>query len=448
MLVEQTMTQIFLSHSGRNEQRMRNLKHRLETVGFKVWVYQDSLPGGRIRSRYLEEIRHSDFFIVLLSVQSLLSDDVLQELKEAIEFGTEKWGDFTHFLHLISLENHREVEKLLAQKMPQLSSLERIPYEKRDKIDAMIKNLASYAQITLNNQPNAPVGSWKTFPCSNFATMHPDSPLYCIQPSKTVGEALWIMRAKRIRHLPVTENGEPGSPLVGMISERDVAKFLSADTENANRVLNDGVMTDHVVVRLKPDDSIEEAIRLLSTQISDPYEPMHRHFVSAIPIVDNNNCAVGILSYINILNSMMRGELPVPNIKVQDCMTPFDKLDVALQGDRMASIYASYVVAKGTRTIPVINNRRDRMVLGMISDRNIFRTMQDTTSPDNMPVEHKDVMIEADNMDLILPSSLLADVIHHYRRSPRPDGLLAIDTPNSRRLLGVMEYVNLFKKLL
>jgi CBS domain-containing protein len=51
--------------------------------------------------------------------------------------------------------------------------------------------------------------------------------VYYIQPHQTIEECMALMTAKRIRHLPVLEQGR----LVGIISIGDVVKALIADKE-------------------------------------------------------------------------------------------------------------------------------------------------------------------------------------------------------------------------
>jgi len=49
-----------------------------------------------------------------------------------------------------------------------------------------------------------------------------------VGPSVTVGEAMAIVTAKRIRHLPVVENGK----LLGMVSSGDLTRWVSRGRES------------------------------------------------------------------------------------------------------------------------------------------------------------------------------------------------------------------------
>lgn len=51
--------------------------------------------------------------------------------------------------------------------------------------------------------------------------------VYCVTPEDTIGQCMAIMNSKRVRHLPVLEEGH----LVGLVSIRDVVKMLIAEKE-------------------------------------------------------------------------------------------------------------------------------------------------------------------------------------------------------------------------
>ena len=51
------------------------------------------------------------------------------------------------------------------------------------------------------------------------------TPVYFVHPDQSMEECMALMTEKRIRHIPVMENGK----LTGVISIRDVIKWLIAD---------------------------------------------------------------------------------------------------------------------------------------------------------------------------------------------------------------------------
>ena len=111
---------------------------------------------------------------------------------------------------------------------------------------------------------------------------------------KTVKE---IFSSVRFHHLLVVESGR----LVGVLSDRDLLKALSprigtpAETEDDSATLNKRVhqiMTRRPIV-LKSDAAIHEAIDIFN-----------KHNISCIPVVDDENKPVGILSWRDILKEI------------------------------------------------------------------------------------------------------------------------------------------------
>ena len=80
-----------------------------------------------------------------------------------------------------------------------------------------------------------------------------------LSPETTAGEALALCRERRIRHLPVLDDGR----LVGIVSDRDLRSATPAlgdpaRAEALGRILVRDVMAREVAT-IRPDDPIEEA---------------------------------------------------------------------------------------------------------------------------------------------------------------------------------------------
>jgi CBS domain-containing protein len=61
------------------------------------------------------------------------------------------------------------------------------------------------------------------------------SPLIVVSPETSIDECMALMTERRIRHLPVAENGE----VVGVISIGDVVKFQSREQSVQLQYLNE-----------------------------------------------------------------------------------------------------------------------------------------------------------------------------------------------------------------
>jgi hypothetical protein len=88
----QAKAQIFLSYAREDEVRVAHLYKRLTDAGFKPWMdTKDILPGEVWKSRIQEAIRHSDFFLVCLSANSVSKRGFLQrELRNALDLWQER----------------------------------------------------------------------------------------------------------------------------------------------------------------------------------------------------------------------------------------------------------------------------------------------------------------------------------------------------------------------
>jgi acetoin utilization protein AcuB len=117
-----------------------------------------------------------------------------------------------------------------------------------------------------------------------------------IAPAATAGEALALMRQRRIRHLPVVDGGR----LVGMLSDRDVRSALPSaavlgeieeDDPATSRPVADIMTADPLTI--PPSQPVEEAARLLTEQR-----------IGVVPVVDGSRL-LGILSADDLLRAFV-----------------------------------------------------------------------------------------------------------------------------------------------
>jgi acetoin utilization protein AcuB len=117
-----------------------------------------------------------------------------------------------------------------------------------------------------------------------------------VTSSETISQADELMNANKIRQLPVVEAKE----LVGIVTDRDIRSFLSGSLlENPvarERALNtevQEVMTTEPIT-LAADDDLQEAVELLIEQK-----------VGGIPVVDDAEGLVGIVTYVDVLRCFL-----------------------------------------------------------------------------------------------------------------------------------------------
>ena len=117
-----------------------------------------------------------------------------------------------------------------------------------------------------------------------------------ITPAETVGQADELMTENKIRQLPVVD----GPALLGIVTDRDIRSFLSgsllSDPEAREKALNTPVREVMTLepLTLSPDDELEEAVELLIDEK-----------IGGIPVVDEAEGLVGIVTYVDILQCFL-----------------------------------------------------------------------------------------------------------------------------------------------
>jgi acetoin utilization protein AcuB len=115
-----------------------------------------------------------------------------------------------------------------------------------------------------------------------------------LSPETTAAEALALCRERRIRHLPVLEEGR----LVGIVSDRDLRSAAPAlgdpgRTEALQNLRISAVMTRDVV-SARPDDPIEEAANT-----------MREKKIGCLPIVEEDEL-VGIITSSDVMEALVQ----------------------------------------------------------------------------------------------------------------------------------------------
>ena len=109
---------------------------------------------------------------------------------------------------------------------------------------------------------------------------------------ETIATAARLLDELEIRHLPVVDDA---GELVGMLSDRDVRGALAASDGGAPapsaRVAD--IMNGNVIKAVADDELIDVAELMVDNRIG------------AVPIVDARGTLVGIVSYVDLLGSMI-----------------------------------------------------------------------------------------------------------------------------------------------
>ena len=113
--------------------------------------------------------------------------------------------------------------------------------------------------------------------------------------NESIGEADRLMVENGIRQLPVVD----GSALLGIITDRDIRSYLAnslLDESTRNKALQTPVreiMTTEPLT-LAPDDDLRDAVELLIEEK-----------IGGVPVVDEAEGVVGIVTYVDILRCFL-----------------------------------------------------------------------------------------------------------------------------------------------
>lgn len=123
--------------------------------------------------------------------------------------------------------------------------------------------------------------------------------LLTVEPGTTLEKAYVMMLEKRIRHILVTDKE---GILLGILSDRDIKKFVSpfagssleTDRDKATMLLKVGAIMSKKVISTKSTESLKHCI----TQ-------MLEKGINAIPVLDDENKAVGIVTSTDMLKVLV-----------------------------------------------------------------------------------------------------------------------------------------------
>jgi CBS domain-containing protein len=127
----------------------------------------------------------------------------------------------------------------------------------------------------------------------------------CVTPRTTVQEAARLMKSEDVGALPVIRD-DGSRKLVGVITDRDITIRVVAEGRNAERSLVEEVMSTNGLATARTNDSIEDVMKV-----------MGKEQVRRIPIVNENDEVVGVVSQADVVrkaDSDVRAERTIEKI--------------------------------------------------------------------------------------------------------------------------------------
>jgi CBS domain-containing protein len=109
-----------------------------------------------------------------------------------------------------------------------------------------------------------------------------ENPVCCL-PTDLVSQAARVMRREHVGPVPVV-NDERTKELIGIITDRDLAIKVVAESRDPNRTTVADVMTNTIVV-CREDDEVASA-----------FAAMEEYQIRRVPVIDLRGRIVGIIS--------------------------------------------------------------------------------------------------------------------------------------------------------
>lgn len=134
--------------------------------------------------------------------------------------------------------------------------------------------------------------------CNEVMTRNP----VCCQPGDMVVRAAQLMKQENVGAIPVIEN-ELTKKLVGILTDRDLALKIVAESLDASSTQTEAVMTPKVVTCHR-NDNVQKAI-----------DAMAVHQLRRIPVVDDNNRIVGIIAQADVATRVNHPEKTAEMVK-------------------------------------------------------------------------------------------------------------------------------------
>ena len=119
--------------------------------------------------------------------------------------------------------------------------------------------------------------------CSDVMT---DNPVYAL-PDDTVEKVAQLMKKEDIGPVPVVDD-EQNKRLVGIVTDRDLALKVVAEGRDPQTTKVEEVMTRKLITS-RPDDDVESAMKAMA-----------QYQLRRIPVVDDHNRLVGIISQADV----------------------------------------------------------------------------------------------------------------------------------------------------
>lgn len=349
---------IFISYAHADAAEFaQRIRSQLVMAGHSAFFDSDSIePGAEWQVSIDNAIISAEYFLAILTPRSIASSACRSEIASA-------------------QANHKSIIPMLYRDCDIPQDLARIQYiDFRNDSEFAPKFERLLYTLTTSRVPAAPTNQpWRQRPAKSFGAHISRQPVHCITKNTRLAEAYNMMYQTDFvfRHLLVTSDGQIGSPLEGILSLRHIIK-----RQSRNKVMTFELMDAYNPVEdaprnfavLRENDPLEQVLKKFTMRLERRAAAGRFFYMSAIPVIDENGGAVGIVSFKDILQHV-GSLLPVPDVLVGDVMRDDTRISYSVPDDTFADANLDLTrYGPGQRDIPVVENRQNMKLLGLIPD--------------------------------------------------------------------------------
>ena len=438
---------LFISYAHIDQTWVKQLHKALQDDSHhSVWMDEKLEAGDKWWSRILDEIEACDCLIFVQTISSVHSEFCKAEVKYALDINKP----------IIPL-------KLKASDYPPLRDFQVLDVGSEDNLSKILLRIEkglgdiNVSKFPVKSVPRPPLpvrngGTWRDLPIIDFPIRQ--DRLVCISKNVSLAHAYHILDDAnfRFRHLVVTESGRAGSPVLGIVSLRDMLKRLyGINRQSPDSIRVEDIMTHYTnVSQLEPtfitilqNDSLETVIRKFLIRVTRGPAVARFYYMSAIPVVDDNNNAMSIVSYKDMLNLVNRSVIPLSHSTIEKYYSPTAKL-VTMRGEKTPQDARWELGKIGQRDLPIVND--DGELLGLVPDHILLENL-DTRKTLG------EIMVAVNLLKLQTLTTSLSKMLEEYlpnNISATYYSFAVVDDRKKRQpeLLGMIGYRELFHAIL
>jgi acetoin utilization protein AcuB len=122
--------------------------------------------------------------------------------------------------------------------------------------------------------------------------------VFFLAPDATLTEAVAALRSRRIRHLPIVENGR----LIGIVTDRDVKRALPSLLEGTTQEEHDRLLSSTAISRIMTREPVTTTP---TTKLKDALTLMIENRYGGLPVLDGNRLC-GIVTENDLLRLLLK----------------------------------------------------------------------------------------------------------------------------------------------